>query len=713
MRWLPIGAAIVLLLALTAARLGGQEGSPAPLRGAREYPGLLPGLPDLERGTASIRVLGDSGEGPLPIEGARVTVWSEETSPMILSAQLLADDRSDTLGIANLTWHAGVPHHWVIEAEGWGTWRSSHAQVEVVLAPGVVRRLRILDPLGAPLADAEVQVFHGCRHSPALRVGKTDSVGHVSFRDLPADPHGLQIRIDAPGVRPLGPYFFPTAMVGDKGHPPTLVARPGRSVSGRVLAVDGAGIAGVIVREAGNWRGPSSVTDEKGRFRLHGLGEEGSVTFHRQSAPFGERPSAIVAAYSDDVPLRVVLLDGRPNDIASGEVRYTLDIEACRRWSGQGESTPADGVPVHIVRLSDGYTVTGLTGSASPGLFAALVPPGTHRISVGGGFSEVQLVVVRAQVSGSDVKPIRLTLDGQPELECYPWDKSFRLQIQGAETRKPGPMPPARPAVLVLDRPPFVVPIGPTEGGVRSASIPPMRTVRCLLRVAPEGEGVRREDIRVLLDGGDVTNLVTDGVWAFESSCAGIRHLVIAAPGHQSELREIAIPGSPCELDLGTIALHESEERVYRVVDSKGRPLDGSVSRVGRTSPDEWPTEFELENGAFGTSVGPRPDTWLFSGEGWFPTRFDTSLATRPEIRLPRGRLTLLVKDAKGRGLSATAYVGPVRLSSGDGTLDLRGVPDGEYTVLVGAQRHIGQVGQVVIRGGTHLSLDVTLASRP
>ena len=52
-------------------------------------------------------------------------------------------------------------------------------------------------------------------------------------------------------------------------------------------------------------------------------------------------------------------------------------------------------------------------------------------------------------------------------------------------------------------------------------------------------------------------------------------------------------------------------------------------------------------------------------------------------------------------------------MSSDEGSLDMRGVPDGTHAVLVGAKRHVTETREVVIADGEHVQLEVVLRPAP
>jgi hypothetical protein len=53
-----------------------------------------------------------------------------------------------------------------------------------------------------------------------------------------------------------------------------------------------------------------------------------------------------------------------------------------------------------------------------------------------------------------------------------------------------------------------------------------------------------------------------------------------------------------------------------------------------------------------------------------------------------------------------------VELGSREGRLELRGVPDGAYTLLLGAKDHLGELRRIVLRKGEHRRIQIVLPRR-
>ena len=364
----------LLLALLGALLLGGRPARTAPeAEWTRPYGPVLPGTEPVDaegyRELVAVRVLGLGEDDPVPVAGARVSCWSEETEPEALRSHKLGEGVTDEHGIVNVRWPGDGPHpfHWVVEADGWAVWHDAGIGECILLEPAVTHRLRVLDPLGRPAKGARVECFHGCPHAPALRVAVADETGAAVLPGLAAS-FGGQLWIELPGAS-AGPYDLPSPRVGDDAGP-TLVLRLGRTASGVVTGPDGKPLTGIVVREIGYPRGPVTSTDEQGRFRLVGLDGGETIGFFHPDAPFDTRPSLTVAEFADDVPLRVVLRRDRPRAQAEGEARHRLDVRVLRRWPEEGTETMAYAVPVVLTRRADGSSnrrTVGLTGGVDRG----------------------------------------------------------------------------------------------------------------------------------------------------------------------------------------------------------------------------------------------------------------------------------------------------------------------------------------------------------
>ena len=80
-----------------------------------------------------------------------------------------------------------------------------------------------------------------------------------------------------------GTYFLPP----DGG---TIATDPGLAIRGTVVDPEGKPVEGVVVTSVQSPRGPTAVTDGKGRFRLDGVEPEGEVWFFHESWHDAEKP---------------------------------------------------------------------------------------------------------------------------------------------------------------------------------------------------------------------------------------------------------------------------------------------------------------------------------------------------------------------------------------------------------------------------------------
>jgi len=697
----------------------------------RPYAPVLPGAAPLDAEgyptLLAIRVLGDDGSGPVPLAGARVSGWSEDTGPESVRSEKLGEGATDEFGIANVRWAPSPypPFHWVVEAKGWAVWHDVGLQDEVILVPATTRRFRVLGPLGEPLVGARVEWFHGCPHAPTLRSAVSDGAGVVTLEDLAAEPGG-ELWITAPGVAP-GPYSFSRIFLAREGALPTLATDPGRTARGLVVDRDGSPRPGLTVREIGYPRGPVTTTDEKGRFVLHGV-DRGALGVFLPDRTESGRPAVSVEQFVEDVPLRITLDPERPRAHGEDETRHRLDVLVVRNWPESDASLPVDGIPVTAARLTDGFVARGETGRIADGLFSGQLPPGEYRVIVGGGLSEVVRAERMVIVPGTESSPVRFVLDSQPTL----WirgekpDEDLTLRIPGERgpvRQHSNHLPATGPAVLVYgDDPVMFLPVGPLGKTGREVVFPvvgdtqPATLVR--VRIRSEDPEVAADEIGLDWDSGEWVDepvLGKDGRWTARPRRVGRAVLHACCPGHQSEYREVNLPTEAPVLELPEIVLRRSADRTFRVVDAAGKP----VTEVEPT----WPgggNEILDDDGRFTIEVGPRPEPLMIAtpthlipprSENWYPLPVALSLTSPEEIRFPGGRITIEVRDETGPGVPAIAYVDGLRLS-GQGTLDLRGVPAGPHRIFVGSPGRVGEVRRIVLKEGEHRRIALRLPRR-
>jgi hypothetical protein len=669
------------------------------------------------RTLVAVRLVRITGEGMVPLPGGTVSFFTEES----LGARFLGAATTDEFGFANLPRPENSEEgaHWLFEAPGAGF---SHDFAvfdrldggDVDLPGGTDWRLRVLDPLGAPLAGARVEVFLGCPHAPAARVGLTGPDGVVDLANMPE--WGFDFWIVAPGVRP-GPYSPEELRVG-RGFR-EILTEPGRTATGVVLDERGAPLPGVVVLQIGYPRGPLTRTDAEGRFTLPGIDGADPVGFFLPGTPIEDRAALVLTDFTSDVPLRIVLPAGGPGALAAGEVRHPVDLRTLRRlptrledgsegytWSGES------GVSVRLTRLADGFTVSGVTdrgapGSLDSGTLRMEVPAGEYRIVAGGGFGRFAAVTLTATLPPPDGAPVEIRLGeehpffqitGVPEdaraVALHLPGRALSLPERAESVRLPADSP---AAVLVRsDRwdASMLLPVPLARDGRRVVAFSGFPVNRLRFRV-PEAE---TEYL-----GPAVTRLA-DGSFEVSTTLAGSRWLEVGG-----WLLEVDLPVDvPGVVDLGTIT---GTERTVRILGPDGEPVTAGQVFVSRTA-GEWGEMDTDEGGVVRVSVCGAPIFLRLLVDGGLPHNAIVTADSPSEIRLPAGRIAGQVRDPGGEPLPAVVYVDGYRFDVEGGRFEVGGAGAGPHVVIVGAAGRLGEARRILLADGESRSLTFTLPPR-
>ena len=711
---------VVLVVGCVPASVGSQDNS------AGKTSTYVPFLPGTEPpNTLSVRVMRWEGATPMPVEGARVTGWSEESGDDELpTARLLAEGHSDKHGFVNVSWESvdGGPFHWLVEAPGMAV-RAFDPDGDVFLVPGASYALRVLAPMGDPLKRARVQYYiYGCPHSPSARTGTTDDEGRVVLDGLPDLAHPNpdarnewgQFWIMADGVAP-GPYNKPAGG--------TLLTRHGKTAQGVVRGDDAKPKPGIVVRAVGYPRGPVMRTDALGRFRLSGLSDGQDIAVYDPRDPLPSGPNAIIRDFEPDVPIRVTLEPGRAASLGEGQQREIVEVAVLRRSSPEAQPAPEDGVPVRLVRLTDGLVAAGTTGNQ--GLFRTTLPPGRYRVLVGGGFSSV--VRAERELDVPTAEPERFVLDAASSLVLRGRDASAPEQVElilpsGSESATqtlPGVLhlPPDGPAVIRVERGrPVLRTVGPTRDGVRTATVPAAHPVVIRGRLTSAGEGRPVEfgeaewaDEHVGREAEPESS--GDGRWTVRTHRRGRHSLTVRSlEEFQDRTIEIAISPDAREVDLGDVVLHPLRSRSVRVVNAEGAVVHdvrlhwGLHGRRG--------SELPQHDGSFPLSLGAAVTPAVLRGDGIYPHPLRLTDGGPAEVRLPGGRVVVRVRDSHGRSLAAVVYVDHVEVPLAGQEHALGAIPAGSHTLIVGARGHVGAVRTIRLDEDEARTIEFTLTPR-
>jgi hypothetical protein len=161
-------------------------------------------------------------------------------------------------------------------------------ELPIALWPGVDVPIEVRDPLGAPALDVAVELLLGCGHTPSVRTVRADSSGRAVLPGIDPGrgelwPIGAALRSDYVSVDWAG------------GSDPLVVwCRPAEPIEGIVLDEKGKPVAGSAVGAPRCHRGPWTLTDAEGRFRL--LGADRSEALHVHHPRWGEAAAVVTEA---------------------------------------------------------------------------------------------------------------------------------------------------------------------------------------------------------------------------------------------------------------------------------------------------------------------------------------------------------------------------------------------------------------------------------
>ena len=322
----------------------------APAEWVREYPGYLPGTGGKEAAAILVR---DAATGE-PLRGALVRQHDEHVpTPDGRWAPLATELRTDEYGLAWKRMPEGSQGgHWVAQAVGYAPasvfWGSNHT---FELRRGRTVRSRIVGLDGQPVAGVRVGYQIGCPHSPVLRTADTDARGIATFVGVDDGMYSYR----HPGL--AGSLASPKQ---EAYLPPYVTyARPGGSVTGRILLADGRPAAGGVAAGADAY-GSLAPIAEDGSFRLPSVAAGANLSVYFDSAWHQFREGA----YRRGGPLVHRI------GAAAQPALHPVTVEVVG-------GSPDSERPVGFERLSDGARwwrgVQGVAVSLPPGRFRAIL----------------------------------------------------------------------------------------------------------------------------------------------------------------------------------------------------------------------------------------------------------------------------------------------------------------------------------------------------
>jgi hypothetical protein len=227
------------------------------------------------------------------------------------------------------------------DAELLGSWitdrdRRVRQEMEVTLARGTRATVRVTDPDGLPVEDAEVRVLDLGQDGAAIQRTLTDQRGEATV----VLPHRSRLAV-LHSTRPGLQWFDPAHVARQTEGADALELRLGRTsrLDGIVHDAARVGVAGAVVtawdEETDRWWGWARA-DEAGRFHLH-LPE--SAVHLRAADPSGTlAPAATRIGFGPGLPEVALTLTGAPPMEVRVEQDRFLNRVRVRSWSEEGEA---------------------------------------------------------------------------------------------------------------------------------------------------------------------------------------------------------------------------------------------------------------------------------------------------------------------------------------------------------------------------------------
>jgi len=654
-----VPVALILLTLVTAAHAGPDV--------IRPWGGHLPG--GVTGSHVVVQVL-DAVTGE-PVEGVDVRAYDEDATIGFLRAALLARTATDEFGLADLPWKERPRDaHWVFDAPGYAVMEKygSFPPERVWLLPGGEIRARLLDPFGRPAAGAEVELFLGCGHSPAVRLTRTSAEGWFRFRDVRPDRGQLWFR--------MAGAYAEYADVPANGKMVTTL--PGLTVAGVVTDREGQPAPGVLVASTQFHRGPATKTDADGRFRLHGVDPDEGIQIFAESYLDGEKPFVFLDEYTllsePDRPcflrLTVPPSEVDPDDYLDFVAPGAAPLPVRVTDAVTGADLPD--VPVLLVseKTGLGYSDDVETDEEDDptGRRVILARPGPYRFTPGGPFDRYRVVAPARHIDD------RAWANPTIELKA----------VEQPVLRLTGVTPAMKHADIHLILPRAWWPLSP--GDEDPLYLPAGE--KALVRVTLSGT-VRYFPVGPVKDGVRAAKIEWDPV----------------EEDPPEEEDAAPRPG------IGPI----------RLVDAAGKPIVGLKFRTQRRNRGSWGTT--TDEGRLGTRgqsatsdggyvslpekfIGP---PFILELEGWVTRMIRAEESGELTIRYPAGVIDLTVTAEGGEvGYFGYAVDGMTARGTG-GKLTIRGVEPGRRKVVVGAAGYGSVICIVDVPAAGVKKLTVTL----
>ncbi len=661
---------------------------PADLRVGRAE-GLLPGesiepyagaVPGATIGDDAVRaVLVIDGTSGLPLPGVTLSLHEENLAGPPLPAYARAT--TDANGIAFAVWQPGHNFgHWLIEREGFApvqvfAWDKLPGTVVLQPLPDLVGR--ILDPYGRPVAGGTVDLFLGCGHSPTVASATTGDDG--VFRLRGCDASGGNMVVLAPGASAEYLDAWRLGKLGDE--PVTFVLRPGADVRGRVVDLDGWGVAGLPVK--GGPERTITTTAPDGTFVLRGLAPDDSIQFAGSNwmslgghGANWSRP---------DVPLAITMTLEEEAEIATGRpVRFAAvladrDTDAPVKPFGSLLVSQATGIryfPQEEEEDDDEEeeTVTGVVRFEAPEGMYLLVPGSPFAPYAGEPFpvrvQRDQHTRQRVPVAAQPRISVRFEGDPPSGGDVGVVAAGEVLGVDELATLDAVYVPADGPAAVVLFDGALqrAFPLGPASNGRREAVIAWPKPKRISVR------GVVGKDVSIEgpIEATKVDEDAAAGTCVIETHASGALRFDLADDGEGRAIVDVVLPAEPgATVDA---LVRRLPKTTFSVRTADGRPLPDVSGHHAA-----W-------LGGGGESESMAPFVEELHPTPWAPRRVVVRSDGEQVVSWGDATLTVEIRDDAGKPLDGVLCVDGVLADVVKGVIELRGMDSGRHTLLVAAK---------------------------
>ncbi len=676
---------------------------------------------DASAAVVGVRVVDERTRAP--IAGAKLTRYRVSEDMADLRAPFHAGEAtSGKDGIVSLPMDRAKGGWWVVEATGYAPFQADEVPpVEVGMRPGRRVEARLLDPMGAPLADAEVLVFHGGEWpAPVLARARTAADGRLVLEHVDV-AHGCYAVFGRSGVLGYtnsGDRYQLSYLAGLGRRVRDVALEPGIDVRGRVLDERGAPLQGAIVGtnpEGHDGQAAPVRTNATGDFEVLGV-RHGSALLAVHPAATDDGGTAFGAVIGDAPALVRVGPDGDPTDyaaVAAASVRVDLEL---RVPSGRSLGK----VELRAVG-DDGRAFTAWTqrgyGDGPLGTALFSLPPGHYRVTTGDRFQRV--AIPRTEFTVSAASPITLKVRSvpQPALRTVGLadGESATLVIPGQQTGVSTELGALQGTWLPSEVPAWVewrgfrFPVSPEQDGERVATI--VRPAPTIVRWSADWPVDKAE---LLLDDRGVEADAHPFEQHVDTYATGPVILRVALDLQGTIDVPIELPaevGSVVTVDLGPAYRARSQVAEVRVQAPDDGPSLGMRAWADFGPPDGV-VEFDRPLHPFEVGV---PSRVLLESSGVLPMRLAVTAPGPRSVAWGKAALELAVTGPAGEPLDAVASIDGHLLRIDAGSLTVGGLGEGPHAVLVSsrATANLRAVETTIALGATETRrLQVRLPAR-